>query len=29
MLKNYLYKKKIYFLISVRFKKKNIILWMK
>ena len=24
-----LYKKKIYFLISVRFKKKNIILWMK
>ena len=29
ILKNYLYKKKIYFLISVRFKKKNIILWMK
>ena len=29
MLKNYLYEKKIYFLISVRFKKKNIILWMK
>ena len=26
LLKNYLYKKKIYFLISVRFKKKNIIL---
>ena len=29
LLKNYLYKKKIYFLISVRFKKKDIILWMK
>ena len=28
-LKKYLHKKKIYFLISVRFRKKNIILWMK